>query len=146
MTIPNVTMRWSRKSAICRWCDKPVEVSTPMVVVFFWNKGGEGRRSFNVKHYYHPQCWVEQGLDYLRMNPYIPHKRGPKPKLGAEDRRKRFLLVRRKNALEQRKRKLKAEYPDRVLLEAKIDEQIMDIVLEVIKLGGVPKTWVEKLG
>lgn len=117
-----------------------------MVVVFFWNKGSEGRRSFNVKHYYHPPCWVEQGLDYLKMNPYIPHKRGPKPKLNEVDRRKRFLLVRRKNALEQRKRKLKAEYPDRLLMEARIDGQIMDILLEVVRLGGVPKTWVEKLG
>jgi len=139
--IPNVTIRWCKKSAICRWCNKPIEIATPMVTVFFWNKGNEERRGWNTTWYFHPQHWIDQGLDYLSLNPYVPHKRGPKPKLSEEDRRTRFLLVRRFHALQQRKQKLKADYPDRLLIEARISRQAAEIIVEMIRVGGVPKSW-----
>lgn len=140
-------MTWVRKEkgVTCKWCEKPIEAATPMVVVFWWNKGNPEKRGWNVKRYYHPECWILQGLDYLEMNPYIPHKRGPKPKLSEEDARTRYLLVRRYHALQQRKQKLKADYPDKLLLEVKIDKQVTEIMMDISQVGGVPKSWIEKL-
>jgi len=145
MTIPNVTMRWCRKQAKCRWCEQPIEIGTPLVAVVFWNKGNPESRKWNSYQYFHPQCWVDQGLDYLNRNPFVPHKRGRKITLSDEDRRKRFLLVRRFHALEQRKKKIKAGYPDNVLIEARLDRQMVEIMLDMAILGGIPKSWVEKL-
>ena len=145
MSIPSVMMRWGRKQAQCKWCEQAVEVGNPIVSVVFWNKGNEDKRSWNKYLYYHPQCWVDQGLDYLNRNPYVPHVRGRKATLSKEDRRKRFLLVRRFNALVQRKGKIKAPYPDHLLIEERITKQMLDIIMDVTNLGGVPKSWVEKL-
>lgn len=149
MGIPNVTMRWCTKTAKCHWCGQPIECGTPMVVVFFWNKGNEESRKWNSKQYYHPQHWLDQGLDYLAKNPYTesqPTTRGRKPlALTPEQARQRFLLVRRYHALEQRKHKIKSPYPDNVLIESRLNKQMVDIMLEMVPLGGIPKNWVEKL-
>ena len=146
--IPNVLMRWCPKEAKCEWCEQPILCAEPEVVVFFWNKGSDNRR-FNVKQYYHPQCWVAQGLDYLNRNPYVAStngSRGRKPlSLTPEESRQRFLLVRRFHALEQRKQKLKTPYPDRLLLESRINKQMVDIMVELIPIGGIPTNWVEKV-
>jgi hypothetical protein len=138
-------MRWCRKQATCKWCDKPIEIGTPLVAVFFWNKGNENSRRWNVTLYYHPQCWVDQGLDYLERNPFVPHRRGRVRTLSNEDARKRFLLVRRFHALEQRKRNIKAPYPDNLLVEERLTKQMVDVMLDVANLGGAPKSWSEKL-
>lgn len=145
MTIPNVTMRWCRKKATCKWCGKPIEVGTPMVVVFFWNKGNKDSRRWNITQYYQPQCWVEQGLDYLNKNPFVPHKRGRVRVLSDKDARKRYLLVRKFHALEQRRKNIKVPYPDNLLAETKLTKQMADIMLDVANLGGVPKSWAERL-
>jgi len=146
MTIPNVTMRWCRKQATCRWCNKPIEIGTPIVAVLFWNKGNPDSRRWNVQICYHPQCWVDQGLDYLNRNPFVPHRRGVKSKLSEEDRKKRYLLVRRFHALEQRKKNSKLDYPDNLLMDSRLTKQMTDIMLDMAKVGGIPKSWVEKLG
>jgi len=145
MTIPNVTMRWCRKQATCRWCEKPIEISTPIVAVMFWNKGNPDSRRWNVQICYHPQCWVDQGLDYLSQNPFVPHVRGVKSKLSEEDRKKRYLLVRRFHALEQRKKNIKVGYPDDLLIDSRLTQQMVDIILDMVKVGGIPKSWVAKL-
>ena len=144
MTIPNVTMVWCQKKATCRWCEQPIEVATPMVRVFFWNKGQEDNRRWNVQHCYHPECWIKQGLDYLNKNPYVPKNK--RIMLSKEDARKRFLLVRKFHALVQRKDNIKSEYPDNILTEARITNQMVEIMLEMALLGGVPKSWAEKFG
>lgn len=144
LAIPNVTMRWCRKQAACEWCPEPILIGTPMVAVFFWNKGSDNRR-WNTSKYYHPQCWVAQGLDYLNQNPFVPHRRGRVRTLSEEDSRKRYLLVRRFHALEQRKKNIKAPYPDNLLIEERLTKQMVDIMLDMINLGGVPKSWAEKL-
>lgn len=143
MTIPNVTMRWCRHKATCKWCEKDIKASTPVVAVMFWNKGNPDSRRWNTYQKYHPQCWVEQGMDYLNRNPYV-QPMGRKPKLCKEDSRKRFLLVRRFHALEQRRHNNK--FPDNVLADIRLFEQMVNIMVEVAMLGGVPKGWAEKLG
>ena len=142
MTIPNVTMVWCHKKATCKWCEQPIEVTSAMVRVFFWNKGGDNRR-WNVQLCFHPECWVKQGMDYLNKNPYVPINK--RITLSKEDARKRFLLIRRFNALVQRKNKIKSDYPDNMLVEIRLTNQMVEIMLDVAILGGVPKTWAEKI-
>ena len=143
--IPNVCMAWAKRQATCHYCNQPIEVATPEVVVFYWNKGQEGRR-FNVKQYYHPQHWVEQGLDYLKMNPYEAASKGREPMaLTTEQRTRRRSLLTKKASLEQRKQRLKAPYPERLLYEAKIDQEIASLMLQMQEVGGVPESWIDRL-
>ena len=134
--IPNVWMVWCHRTAKCKYCEEDIELATPMVVARFWNKGDENRRSWNISNYYHPLCWVDNGLDYLRMNPYSPNgkKRGPKVTLSDEDRRERFLLIRRYHGYKQR-----ISDKNRERLEVVME----DIMLQLLPLGGVPKGWLE---
>ena len=149
MTIPNVTMRWCPKKSTCRWCEQPIEKGTPEVHVFYWNKGNKDSRKWNTTQFFHVvneegiHCWDEQGLDYLKRNPYVSRYKGRRPTLSEEDRRKRFLLVRRFNAITQRKRN-NNNFPDNILMDIKLTQQMIDIMLETAIVGGVPKGWVEK--
>lgn len=115
-----------------------------MVTVFFWNKGQNGRR-WNRKRYYHPQCWIEQGLDYLKMNPYTPAKEKQIKGLTEAQRRERFLLLRKKAYLEQKKRKLDSNSPEDMLAILNIEVEITDVALKIAKVGGVPPKWIAQL-
>jgi len=143
-TIPNVYMYWCQRRAKCRWCEKDVEAGTPVVQVWYWNKGNPDLRTRNVRHYYHPQCWVSQGLDKLEMNPYVPYQR-KKPNLTLTPKQKEFRLklLRRKSSIDQRRKNLKSEYPDRLLDEARLNEQVSNIMVEIAKVGGIPKKWLD---
>jgi len=114
-----------------------------MVIAKYWNKGNEERRGWNILKFYHPQCWVESGLNYLRMNPYQPRgaKRGPKPKLPPAESRERHLLIRRWHKIGQMRKELDMNYPDRVLRELVLDERAAEIEARLEKLGGVPSGW-----
>jgi hypothetical protein len=119
-----------------------------MVVKNLWRKGDANSRKINLKFYYHPDCNTAAGLDYLNQHPYTSgsHKRGPKRTvLTPEQQHQRYLLLRRKASLEQRKRKLKAEFPDRLLKEANIDEKIADLMIEIAGVGGIPNSWISKM-
>lgn len=142
-TIPNVFMYWCQHKAKCRWCEQDILAGEPIIQVYYWNKGNEENRKWNIKRYYHPQCYIEQGLDYLKMNPYVPYQRKPKSKLTPEKLELRYKLLRQKASIDQRKRGLKSEYPDRVLDEARLDAQISEIMVKIVKVGGIPKKWLE---
>ena len=142
MTIPNVTMTHCQRRAKCEWCPEYVEAGTPLVTVFFWNKGSEDHKGFNVKRYYHPDCWVAQGLDYLAMNPYVPYIRKVKMELEPEQAKLRYVLLRRKASIDQRIRGL-SDTPNRLLIVARLNQKITDIMLEIAPIGGIPKRWLE---
>ena len=101
MTVPNVTMGWCERRTKCEYCPEHIEKGTPGVRVFFWNKGGPDHKGFNVKKYYHPECWVAQGMDYLKMNPYVPKSKKPTLALSPEQRKRRKQLINQKASLEQ---------------------------------------------
>jgi len=119
-----------------------------MVTVFFWNKGTDNRR-WNVKRYYHVEheghhCWDEQGLDHLKMAPYVEPSRHHS-KFEPTIRRQRQLILKRKAALDQDKRqlnKLADNYLDRCTV---IDNKILQLVVEISQYGGVPISWAEEL-
>lgn len=100
---------------------------------------------WNRKFYYHPQHWVEQGLDYLKMNPYVPAKGKQIEGLTDKQRRERFLLLRKKAYLDQRKKKLRTEFPDDILYQLNIDAEIAQLAVKIGKVGGVPPKWLEQL-
>lgn len=120
-----------------------------MVTVFFWNKGDEGKRSWNVKIHYHPRCWTDQGLDYLKKNPYVSRmvrKHNAKLSLLTPKQKElRITLMRRKGSLDQRKKNIKVGYPDRVLIEARLDKQVAEIMVKIAKVGGIPPKWLNGL-
>lgn len=149
--IPNVTVSWCTRQAQCRWCEQPVEAGTPMVSVFFWNRGVDGKRGWNVKHHYHllrsdgKHCWDEQGLDYLKLNPYVPYIRGRRMKLSKKDSRSRLLILKRKAELDQRRRNLKPDAPEYTLRLAVIEAKVAGLAAEILDYGGMPKSWMEEL-
>lgn len=147
MPVPQVSIAWCRRSTECDECKRMIDVANPEVREFYWNKGKEGNRSFNVKRYYHPSCWLAKGLDYLERNPYSPgeNKRGPKVDLSPEDRRKRHLLLREYAVYQHRKRHLVGDVATKALSEIRLDCQIASVIMAIGKVGGVPKRWIENL-
>jgi len=117
-----------------------IEASNPLVTVFFWNRGGPEHKGFNVKKYYHPECWVAQGLDYLKMNPYVPYIRKPKLELSKEQSKLRYNILKRKAAIDQRKRRLNGS-PDNTMAMALLDTKIAELMIEIAPIGGIPKKW-----
>lgn len=113
-----------------------------MVAVFFWNKGADGRR-WNYQRCYHPECWLKQGYDYLDRNPYVPTAGRPKLKLTEEQGRERYLIIRRYHALVQRFNQLGAEAE--LIKTLELECRMSDLMLEIQKVGGVPKKWLERL-
>ena len=141
MTIPNITMTWCQRRAQCEWCPEMIEAGKPIVTVFFWNKGSPDHKGFNVKRYYHPDCWVAQGLDYLKRNPYVPYVRRKKLELTPEQSKQRYVILRKKAAIDQRKRNLNGNYPDKLLIEARLNQKITELMMEIAPIGGIPKKW-----
>ncbi len=147
MSAPNVYFAWNKRIASCAYgCGKDILVKEPVVIVFFWRRGGDDHAKFNIKKYYHPQCWIAQGMDYLGTHPYQAEgERGPKITLSQADHRKRFLLLRRKGALEQRRRNVKCQDAQRALVLARLDAAIAACMLEIAEVGGIPKRWIEQM-
>lgn len=140
MTIPNVTMTWCQHKAQCAHCPRTIKTGTPLVTVFFWNRGTEAHKGWNIKKYYHPKCWIAQGLDYLKKNPYIPYIRKKKLELTPEQSKQRYIILRRKAAIDQRKRRLEGS-PNRIAGEASLDGKIAELMVEIAPIGGIPKKW-----
>lgn len=120
-----------------------------MVTVFFWNKGQDGRR-FNVKRYYHLEhegvhCWEEQGLDYLKRNPYVSKVTPCRIKLNAEDSRKRLLILKRKARLDQQRRGLNTANENYLTRCLELDAKVAALMQEILPVGGIPKSWISEL-
>lgn len=140
MTIPNVTITWCQRTAKCAWCPDHINAGAPLVTVFWWSRGSPDHKGYNVKKYYHPNCWVAQGLDYLKMNPYVPYIRKKKLELSPEQSKQRYSILKRKAAIDQRKRGLEGR-PDRVAAEALLNMKIAELMIEIASVGGIPKKW-----
>ena len=121
-----------------------------MVTVFFWNRGQDGRK-WNVKQYYHVKskygqhCWEEQGLDFLKRNPYVPYIRKHSLDLSPEDKRRRLLILKRKAALDQDLGQLNVGKPDYAERVATIEAKKAGLILEIAKVGGAPPKWIKEL-
>jgi len=120
----------------CRYCEKEIKLATPMVI----GQTKNGNRTYRM--YFHPQCWIDNGLAYLSKNPYTPGVRGRKQlSLTPEDARKRYLLIRRYNTFKNRKSKLK-KFPDDMLRIIRLETGMDKIIEEIKNAGGVPTKWI----
>ena len=133
--IPQVSMQWTHKVTECKFCEKDIETATPVVSVFFKHKD----KSWNARYGYHPACWIQNGLDYLKANPYITVPE--KIELSDNDKIIRDKLIRKHASLKQRLVKLDKSSPKYYILVAKIEAQIAQLIVDILPLGGVPKKW-----
>jgi len=134
----NVWMRWSKKQSRCRYCNDAIETATPTVVCRYWSN----HKCYNI--FYHPQCWVNYGMDYLLKNPYEAKPRGRKAiKLNPEDSRQRFLLLRRYSTTKHRLDKVRLESPEKAMYVLRLEKRLEGIVNETEKVGGIPTRWAQ---
>ncbi len=148
MSLPQVYMAWNRRIAECAYgCCKAIEVKQPVVIVFFWRRGDDDHARYNIKKYYHPECWLAQGLDYLRVHPYqAAGDRGPKRTLTPEQHKRRGLILRQVGAIKQRRKNIREQdVAKRTLLLARCDAAIASKMLEIAEVGGIPKRWIEEI-
>lgn len=120
-----------RKTARCKYCEKPILVSEPIVKGRLWR-----RKKWTLNFYWHPDCWVEQGIAEMEKRPVIETRGRKSLPLTAEIQEKRICLLKRRASVIQR---LKRETdPVKVL---HLGEMLEDLKEEIKPLGGVPKTW-----
>ncbi len=135
----NVWITWCKRRAVCKWCSELIVVGKPIVKCVRY-KSKDNRMT--VRLYFHPQCWLDNGLHYLEENPYTPSQKGRKKlPLSIEDKNQRFILLRRYSALRQRIRNIKSPYPDNALIEARIKTKMAELMEQIIPLGGIPPKW-----
>lgn len=143
----DVWFTWNKRRAECCYCNQAIEVATPMIVTKLWRKGDAENRRINLTFYKHMECFMMEGMAHLIANPYTPgnNKRGPKSKLTPEQQVARRKLLLAMGSLRQQLKKIKADYPDSLLNEARIRERMANLIVEASVLGGVPKSWLEEL-
>ena len=138
----NVWMTWCKKRTKCHYCPEPIEKGTPIVKCRTIKDSDGVKLTYFM--YFHPKCWLENGYDYLRQNPYNPGLRGRKRLLlSKEDSEKRYRLLRQHSALRQRLRNITSKYPDYVLVEARIHARMAELMVQIASVGGIPPKWLE---
>lgn len=137
----DVWITWCKRISKCKYCEDFIKVREPVVKCKFWMAG---RWSYKIS--FHPQCYIEQGLARLREKPYEYMKRStgrPKLAINQEDGRARYLLLRRRASIMQRRRWLAEMLPNETAMQRLIalDEKLDELKVEMELCGGVPKSW-----
>jgi len=65
--------------------------------------------------------------------------------LTPEQKKLRHTIMTRKASIEQRRRNLKPTSKNRLLIEARLDIQIAQLMVEIAPIGGIPKKWIEQI-
>ncbi len=130
-----------KRTAICHYCKKPIKVQEPMVTGKLWRKVKEGVLHWIVRYYWHPLCWVDEGLSYLQKHPYNQGLRGGQPlNLDYETKKKRLSVLRRHAKYTQKIREsMETGNLDRIIRLALSMEKLKE---EILPLGGIPKSWI----
>jgi len=140
-----VWMTWCKRRATCKYCGEYIEVGTPMVKGVI-DKSQNPKMMITYKTYFHPQCWVENGLAYLERNPYTPAARGRKrSNLSFVDNQKRRKILARFASYQQSLRKIVGDSPRDKAAKVRINNKVNGLVDEITKLGGVPVSWLGKI-
>jgi len=139
----DVWMTWCRRKAVCKYCGEDIVKATPIVKC----KSVRGNTTkLTTMMYFHPKCWVENGMDYLEKNPYTSGMRGRKRlELSDEDRRARYLLLRKYAGLKQRLGNIVTKFPDNLEPTLRIEEQMRQIMVDISVVGGIPPKWLEQI-
>jgi len=138
----DIWMTWTKRKTKCKYCEQPIITATPMVTGRLYKKAAG--KNISLRFYWHPQCWLEQGINYLSLHPYTATGRGRK-KLGLEPaaKRQRYLLLRRHAALTQRIWRIKEGkgFPDNVLKIIGLEAGQKELAAQIELVGGIPKKW-----
>lgn len=137
----DIWMRYCKRRAKCaNDCEEPIIKGTIMVVGKIWRSRGGEKLVFTKMFYWHPQCWISQGIRAIKEIGYTNTKRRIATlKLTTEQRYTRSLLLRRRAMIKTRlvraidKGDIKAI--DRLLTK------IISISVEIEPVGGAPKKW-----
>ena len=137
-----VFMAHCRKETKCSFCEQLIPVAEPMVVGRAAMKKREG---WSVVLHWHPQCWIDQGMQYLEAHPYVSAQKGKKKlDLSLEDRKNRFRIQRNRASVIQKLKAImnKEELGERDLDRiVKFSERLDELKAEIEPFGGVPKKW-----
>ncbi len=138
---------YAKGSGKCSYCPVPIEVGEPVVVGRLpVNNNG---KFFYARKRWHPNCFVEQGLQWLSLHPGEPVTKG-RPKsvtatLPVDDKLARLSLLRRHATTSQRlRREMEKEWPNYEVI-TRLTERLDKLRLEVELVGGAPKSWLPKI-
>ena len=136
----DVWITWNRKVATCHYCDKPITVATPMVKAKWWRKKSGSAAKWSYRMYWHPQCWLDEALQYLKQHPYVPRSTGrPKLQLSEEVRQARAKLIRQRARLVYQLKET-VENGSGAKTEH-ILNKLLELCMKIEPLGGIPKSW-----
>jgi hypothetical protein len=131
--------KWLNRQAKCQWDSDMMDKGSPVVVGSL-----RTNRGYYIRMYWHPECYLKQGMDYLESIPYEPTTRSPGPgrpaiDLSHTDRLKRRALIVKFSRLRDRREEV-AELGLLWMLD-KLDKTAWVIMAEMKTLGGVPTSW-----
>jgi len=120
-----------RKTAKCKYCPQHILKGNPMVKGRLWRSG-----KWTLNFYWHPNCWVEQGIAEMEKRPIIESRGRKSLPITVEQRELRICLLKRRGSVIQR---LKRETDPVKMLH--LGEMLEDLKEEIKPLGGVPVGW-----
>ena len=133
-----------KKQSTCRYCKNHILLSTPVLKV----RKGPTLKGWYITTHYHPNCWVESGIAYAekqeRKSADNPEPRGRKPlDMPAEAKAERFRLMSRMSSINFRVNVEMSKPTEDINVDKLIHfgKMKVDIMDEIEKVGGVPKSW-----
>jgi hypothetical protein len=105
-----------------------------------WRRHGIVNK-WSFMYYWHPQCWIDEGMVHLMKVPYSSSKTGRKPNdISYNDKIERNKILRRHAAFIQRIRLAMDEGKvDKVL---RLYASMEKLKAEIMQYGGVPEKWI----
>jgi len=140
-------MTWCRRRAKCHFCEGFVEAGQPIVKGKLWMRSDGSTRRWCVRLYWHPHCWVNEGLAYLETHPYQPANKGRPPlALSETAKNERLKLLRaRARTMQFIRQRLDggASWTDPAVI--RLVEKLISLCDQIIPLGGMPKSWLKPI-
>lgn len=142
----DIWMSYCTRKARCAFCNEEINPGQPMVRGKSWKKTASNSK-WCVSKYWHPSCWVEQGLVYLSKQPYIPRIGRKSMDISVEVKEKRNIIMRRRgSAIQRLKREMKKPVEQRSSSTvSKIVALLEKYKKEIEPLGGIPPKWLEPI-
>jgi len=132
----------TRQKGKCAFCPNEITKGGYSVVCRSYKYRGEGKAKWTFQRRFHPQCWIDQGIQELESRGFS-ETRG-RPRLASDEvTEKRQKILRRRAAVLQRIRKemarpAKERSMDRIV---HLGEMLNSLAEEIEPLGGVPESW-----
>jgi hypothetical protein len=97
------------------------------------------RGKWRIRIKWHPDCWIEQGIEALSKTPVIENRGRQRMSLSDEDREKRLKILRRRASVLQRiKKEMENNNVDK---QIKLGCMLGKLREEIEPYGGIPESW-----